>query len=1204
MSRNSFVIHVVVIFLAGSCGKWSSVVYESSRTDAVKVPDGAKTVVDLYVQTISEGDSLNLTGDSIDPRKIRRFGNRLGARMVSEHGVNENSPVAELFAAAEAELYNAAGDVRLELQIKTKAALSSLALRFGDVGEQEVSERVASSIEDAQVSEVEIGGFLQEFTANLSTEQVSLVVDGVVAFGEKNNRPTGDMLATLMSNLPKDPERYQAIIARSAKVMKSKGLSSEAVSEVFGVVEKSGFMQSDGQALAALNKVRKASTASNAKKTKSSKSTVDELSEFLTAAILSNSETTGSSTTETSEEISVSVSPAAPALPVPAPVSNQPPAWSDSINLIAVDENVAITGVQFAASDADGDSLMFDIVAASSTCNLGATWTALPAIGSSSGILTGTPSGADVGSCILGIRVTGGNHSITKQVTVSVGNIDESPVWASSMADFALQEGAAISSVAASATDADGDTVVYELDAAATTCDADSSWSVELSIDPASGAVSGTPSTSNVGRCTVGVKALSTSFTISQTFDIYIYPEPTAFTWTGSGGDDNWSTGANWFGNAAPTNTDIALFSAVCGISGCVVNIDSAIDVDGINIDASFAGSIVQQSGQTITVGAGDYSQAAGTFTGSDASITLGGNFTLAGGTFTSTSDSLIFLASVGTLTSDLTDGLYVSGGSFVHNSGTVNFDVTCGCRSGNWTVRRIESAIALEFNNLTVDLEDTANYGGYAQAVLDINAGDDITVSGTLTIQDGVLANGTMKLTGDIVARQTTDRIRGEGGSANLIFNGSGDQFYTFDSGAGAPVITVSKASGSVQPVGASPMLVDSFHLTSGTFVAPSTTMTLNRTFWQDLADGGFIVEGGSFDHNSGTVAFDISAGVQSAFINVSRIESNIALEFNNLVVDIADTQNYGGYHQAVLYINDGDDITIKGDVTVSDGTIFGGSLKIEGNAVFNYTDDNVHAEGGYATFVFTGTGDQFYTFQAGAEAPIVSVAKPSGSLQPSVGSGMLVDSFHMSSGTFVAPTGDMVINRGFWQQTPGQGFIVEGGTFDHNSGTVVFDTYSDIRTTAEVVMDIDVVTSIVFNNLNIDVYELFNYGNNLAIAQIAAGDTLIVDGNLQFIDGRVDGGTIEVNGNYHAQFADTTVAAGGGSTALSFAGAAQNFTQDASATTLAGGMTIQSGSTVTLQSDIDFSDTLTIDAGILNRSGYVVTGTVSAINGGQDNP
>lgn len=150
---------------------------------------------------------------------------------------------------------------------------------------------------------------------------------------------------------------------------------------------------------------------------------------------------------------------------------------------------------------------------------------------------------------------------------------------------------------------------------------------------------------------------------------------------------------------------------------------------------------------------------------------------------------------------------------------------------------------------------------------------------------------------------------------------------------------------------------------------------------------------------------------------------------------------------------------------------------------------------------------------------------------------------------------------------------------------------------------MNIDVVSTVTFNNFNVDVYDIPAQGDNLAIVQIATGDTIIVAGDFQFIDGRIDGGTIAVNGNFHAQNLDSTVVAGGGSTALSFIGAAQNITQDIGATLPSGGMTVQSGSTVTLQSDISFSGMLTVDAGILNRSGNVVTGTVSVINGGQDN-
>jgi len=85
-------------------------------------------------------------------------------------------------------------------------------------------------------------------------------------------------------------------------------------------------------------------------------------------------------------------------------------------------------------------------------------------------------------------------------------------------------------------------------------------------------------------------------------------------------------------------------------------------DVKGIHIHSDYTGTISQNNGIPITIGADGYTQDGGTFTGAaTGDIDLNGDFTLSGGTFTSTAGTM-------TLDYDFT----VSGGIFAHNSGTV----------------------------------------------------------------------------------------------------------------------------------------------------------------------------------------------------------------------------------------------------------------------------------------------------------------------------------------------------------------------------------------------------------------------------------------------------------------------------------------------------------------------------------------------------
>ncbi len=55
------------------------------------------------------------------------------------------------------------------------------------------------------------------------------------------------------------------------------------------------------------------------------------------------------------------------------------------------------------------------------------------------------------------------------------------------------------------------------------------------------------------------------------------------YTWDGGGGDNNWSTAANWSSDIVPTSTDAVVFNAT--------------SVNNSTIDASFGGTV--DSGNT-----------------------------------------------------------------------------------------------------------------------------------------------------------------------------------------------------------------------------------------------------------------------------------------------------------------------------------------------------------------------------------------------------------------------------------------------------------------------------------------------------------------------------------------------------------------------------------------------------------------------------
>ena len=141
---------------------------------------------------------------------------------------------------------------------------------------------------------------------------------------------------------------------------------------------------------------------------------------------------------------------------------------------------------------------------------------------------------------------------------------------------------------------------------------------------------------------------VSTVFSFSNAQNMFYHLLPgfnNPFVWVGLGGDANWTTPANWSTNSVPTVADTAVFDNTC-LANCDPTINAAISIGGLNIKATYAGTIIQGAGNSISVAAGGWTQAAGTFIGSNASITVSGPTVGTGGTggtFISTSNILEF---------------------------------------------------------------------------------------------------------------------------------------------------------------------------------------------------------------------------------------------------------------------------------------------------------------------------------------------------------------------------------------------------------------------------------------------------------------------------------------------------------------------------------------------------------------------------------
>jgi hypothetical protein len=196
------------------------------------------------------------------------------------------------------------------------------------------------------------------------------------------------------------------------------------------------------------------------------------------------------------------------------------PIWDSLIGDQNTDEDTPISYIA-SASDADlGDTVAYSLDTDNMTCDDGS-WSPTISIDSVSGAITGTPTNGDVGTCTVKIDATSGGDTISESLTLTIYNTNDLPSWNSLIGDQTIGEDGPIG-FAASASDEDvGDTISYSLDGDNMTCD-DGSWSPGLAIDPVSGALTGTPTNSDVGTCSVIIVATSGVDSISETITLTV----------------------------------------------------------------------------------------------------------------------------------------------------------------------------------------------------------------------------------------------------------------------------------------------------------------------------------------------------------------------------------------------------------------------------------------------------------------------------------------------------------------------------------------------------------------------------------------------------------------------------------------------------------------------------------------------------------
>ncbi|MGI2058510.1 putative Ig domain-containing protein, partial [Shewanella baltica] len=275
-----------------------------------------------------------------------------------------------------------------------------------------------------------------------------------------------------------------------------------------------------------------------------------------------------------------------------------------NVNDAPVITSTALTGAtqdvaysySFTASDDDvGDVLSFSAVTKPSWLSFN----------SATGVLSGTPTNADVGSHAVSLKATdAGNLSAEQSFTLVVTNVNDAPVITSTALTGATQDVAYSYSFTASDDDI-GDVLSFSVVTKP-------SW---LSFNPATGVLSGTPTNADVGSHTVSLKATDAgSLSAEQSFTLVVTnvndaPVITSTALTGATQDVAYSYS---FTASDDDVGDVLSFSAVTKpswlsfnpatgvLSGTPTNAD--VGSHAVSLKATDAGSLSAEQSFTLVV--------------------------------------------------------------------------------------------------------------------------------------------------------------------------------------------------------------------------------------------------------------------------------------------------------------------------------------------------------------------------------------------------------------------------------------------------------------------------------------------------------------------------------------------------------------------------------------------------------------------------
>ncbi len=530
-------------------------------------------------------------------------------------------------------------------------------------------------------------------------------------------------------------------------------------------------------------------------------------------------------------------------------------------------------------------------------------------------------------------------------------------------------------------------------------------------------------------------------------------------TWDGEGaGDTDWSTAANWSGDTIPGASDDVVFDATSS-NNSVIDAGHAGSVLSISVNSGYGGEITQS--RSLTVGAGGFTQATGTFTGGSAEIDINGSLTMTGGTFTATSGNMYIL--------DVFDNS--AGGTFNHNDGTVLFDQATGTQT--WDFASTEN-----FYNFTLAT-------GASAKRLQLASSDTMTVENDYTINDGQFydnSNNKLYIQGDLTWNTDGDHqsidYEFTGGntqnvSYNLTANYKGINDWIINKSGGTMELqakvdmnnlTVSSATtinntAQLRVVSDITMDAGTLNIGGGTFYSThsSSDYTINTgatfnagTETSTLYD--LIIAGGTFNSSTGLINQYGSFTISSGTFNHNNGTWDMR-QANNTILDVASAVTFYDFglnksnNARTLTLGSGDTITIANDLTLTNGNLVGGGdMVAQGDVTVVSTLDSATT-----ALSFTGTSAQAFTLTGatGLYDGDITINKASGTV--TLGSDLVMDAstqdLTITSGTLASGNNDISLS-GNWSNsgtfTPGTGAVIftdAGGTSTISGSTTFYD-------------------------------------------------------------------------------------------------------------------------------------------------------------------